>query len=193
MTLRPEQIKAREYMEDKGSRLPVAEIRERLAAAFTTLEAVLAQVDEASARRRAIAGEWTVHEVVDHLVETHRPSIGELRDLLAGRRPAGPPIPAGLQSGAPMERSWPDLVRELSALHAETREVLAAASDAFVTPARAPLVMVINVREPDGRMAPLHWIEELDWKAYAAVAFRLHVLDHLNQVRKTLAAGRSAA
>ena len=49
--------------------------------------------------------------------------------------------------------------------------------------------MVINVREADGRAAPLHWIEELDWKAYAIV-FRLHVLDHLAQARKVLAAGR---
>ena len=52
--------------------------------------------------------------------------------------------------------------------------------------------MVINARDPDGQMRPLHWIEELDWKAYAIV-FRLHVLDHLTQVKKTLRAmGRAA-
>jgi hypothetical protein len=193
MTLRPEQIRARQYFEEKGTRLPVAEIRTRLAAAFRTLEDLLATVDEATARRRTIAGEWSVQEVVDHLVETHRPSIAELRDLLAGRRPPGQPIPAGLQSRAPMERRWADLLRDLAALHAESLAVLAGATDALPTVARAPIVMVVNVREADGREAPLHWIEELDWKAYAVVAFRLHVLDHLNQVRKTLAAGRSAA
>ncbi len=193
MTLRPEQIRARQYFEEKGSRLPVAEIRTRLAAAFRTLEDLLATVDEATARRRTIPAAWTVHEVVDHLVETHRPSVAELRELLAGRRPSGAPIPAGLQSRAPMERRWADLVGELGALHAETLAALAGATDATPTAARAPIVMVVNVREPDGREAPLHWIEELDWKAYAAVAFRLHVLDHLSQVRKTLAAGRSAA
>jgi hypothetical protein len=32
-------------------------------------------------------------------------------------------------------------------------------------------------------------VEELDWKAYAIV-WRLHVLDHLNQARKVLAAAR---
>jgi hypothetical protein len=52
--------------------------------------------------------------------------------------------------------------------------------------------MVVNVREPDGSERPLHWIEELDWKAYAIV-FRLHVLDHLSQIKKTLAAARGLA
>ena len=61
-----------------------------------------------------------------------------------------------------------------------------------MTDARAPLVMVINAREPDGREAPVHWIEELDWKAYAVTAFRLHELDHLNQIKKTLKAGLAA-
>jgi hypothetical protein len=36
----------------------------------------------------------------------------------------------------------------------------------------------------------LHWIEELDWKAYAVI-FRLHELDHLSQAKKTLRAARA--
>src|SRR5262249_1989314 len=96
-TWRPEQVKAREYLGAKGSRPPLAQIRERVAAAFAAIEDVLAGVSEADARRRPLPGEWTVQEVVDHLVETHRPSIHELRALLDGRRPAGEPIPAGLQ------------------------------------------------------------------------------------------------
>jgi hypothetical protein len=47
------------------------------------------------------------------------------------------------------------------------------------------------VKEEDGRETPLHWIEELDWKAYAII-FRLHVLDHLGQVRKVLKAVRGS-
>ena len=69
-------------------------------------------------------------------------------------------------------------------------EVLGAAPDRL-NDARAPVVMVINVKEPDGRETPLHWIEELDWKAYAII-FRLHVLDHLAQARKVLRAVREA-
>jgi hypothetical protein len=190
MSLRPEQIRAREYLHEKGSLLPVTEIRARIAAAFAAMEGVLDGVSEQQARRRPLPGEWSVQEVVDHLVETHRPSIDELRDLLRGQCPTGPPIPAGLQSPDPMARRWDHLRNELKTLHDEALQVLARASDDHVTDARAPLVMVINVREPDGREVPLHWIEELDWKAYAIV-FRLHTLDHLNQVKKTLkAAGR---
>ena len=185
MSLRPEQITARQYLDQKGSRLTAAQLRDRVGAAFAAIEEALGSVEAQAARGRAIPGEWNVQEVVDHLVETHRPSIAELRDLLSGRRPEGPPIPAGLQSADPMARLWPDLVRALKALHVEILAVLAAVPDGYATEARAPLVMVINAREADGSEKPLHWIQELDWKAYAIV-FRLHVLDHLSQIRKTL-------
>jgi hypothetical protein len=188
VTLRPEQIKAREYLHAKGTRLTAPQIHERVAAGFAALEAFLDEVTEAEARVRALPGEWAIQEVVDHLVETHRPSLEELRDLLAGRRPPGEPIPAGLQSGDPLARPWPGLVGELKRLQALVVATLGTAPDAL-TDARAPVVMVINVKEPDGRETPLHWIEELDWKAYAVI-FRLHVLDHLGQGRKVLRALR---
>jgi len=191
--LRPEQLKAREYFEQKGTRLPAAQVRERVAAALARLEETLSGVSAADARRRPRPGEWSVHEVVDHLVQTHRPSIDELRDLLAGRRPSGPPIPAGLLSADPLARPWPDLLAELRRLHAEAREVLARATDANALDARAPIIMVINAREPDGREVPVHWIEELDWKAYAVSAFRLHALDHRSQIVKALDATRGGA
>jgi hypothetical protein len=47
--------------------------------------------------------------------------------------------------------------------------------------------MVINTRDADGRVTPLHWNEPCDWKA-CAVIFRLHELDHLSQARKALRA-----
>jgi len=192
MTLRPEQIKAREYMHEKGTRLPAAEIRERVAAAFSAVEAALDGLGEAEARQRALGGEWTIQEVVDHLVETHRPSLVELRDLLENRRPMGGPIPASLQSADPMARSYGDLLGDLKALHVDVLRVLSAAPDRL-TDARAPIVMVVNAREADGRQVVVDWIEELDWKAYAVVAFRLHEIDHLNQVKKTLKAVRAAS
>ena len=188
--MRTEQVKALEYLRQKGTLLPAAQIHARVGAAFAALETALDGITESEARRRAIPGEWAVQEVVDHLLETHRPSLDELRDLLAGRRPAGGPIPASLQSANPMGRGWKDLVADLKAVHVEVLETLAAAPDGM-TDARAPLVMVVNVNEADGRAAPLHWIEDLDWKAYAIV-FRLHELDHLNQIKKTLKACRGA-
>jgi hypothetical protein len=190
VTLRPEQIKAREYFHQKGTLLPVAQIRERVSDALAALESFLDGVSDDEARTRPLPGEWTIQEVVDHLIETHRPSLDELRDLLDDRPPAGGPIPASLQSADPMGRRFVDLVDELKALHAEVLDVLASAPDRM-TDARAPIIMAVNVREPEGREAPLHWIEELDWKAYAVTAFRLHELDHLSQARKTLKAARA--
>ena len=70
--------------------------------------------------------------------------------------------------------------------HGEILALLASTPDDFETDARAPLVMVVNVPEPGG-MRPVHWIADLDWKAYA-ITWRLHVIDHLNQARKVLAA-----
>jgi len=186
--VRPEQVRARDYLHQKGTLLRASEICERVGAAFAAMEALLDGVNGAEARTRPFPGEWTVQEVVDHLVMTHRPSLDELRDLLADRRPAGDPIPAGLQSPDPTGRPYGDLVGALKAVHREVLDVLAAAPDGM-TAARAPVIMVINVKESDGRDVPLHWIEELDWKAYAVI-FRLHVLDHLTQAKKILRAAR---
>jgi hypothetical protein len=189
MTLRPEQVKAQEYLQQKGTRLAAAQIHERVGAAFAALETALDEVSEAEARGRAIPGEWTIHEVLDHLVETHRPSLDELRDLLDNRRPLHGPVPASLQSTEPMGRPFKELVSELRSLHGAILRALSTSPDRL-TDARAPLVMVINAKEPDGRGVPVHWIEELDWKAYAVAAFRLHEIDHLNQIKKTLKAVR---
>jgi hypothetical protein len=180
-----------EYLRDRGTRLPAARIAERVGAAFQALDAALVPVTDEEARRRTLPGEWTVQEVVDHLVETHRASLDELRDLLADRRPSGGPIPASLQSPEPMAHRFQDLVEELRGLHVRILEVLGRAADRL-TDARARVVMVIDVREQDGTERPLSWVEEVDWKAYAII-FRLHEVDHLNQIKKILAAGRAAA
>ncbi|MBI4241140.1 MAG: DinB family protein [Candidatus Rokubacteria bacterium] len=190
--MRPEQEKAREHLHRKGTLLAPREIHERVRAAFAATEEFLGSVSETDARQRPGPGEWCVQEVVDHLVETHRPSVEELRCLLRGERLANRPIPAGLQSEAPLERPWPELVGELKRLHAEVLGILAAIPDGFTTEARAPVVLVVPARNPDGSEQPLHWVEELDWKAYAVI-FRVHELDHLSQAKRALrAAGRPA-
>lgn len=186
--MRPEQIKAREYLYHKGTLLSPREIHEQVRAAFAATEELLDGVSEVEARQRPAQGEWCAQEVVDHLVETHRPGIDELRCLLRGERPAGGPVPAGLQSRAPLDRSWPGLVADLKRLHAEILAMVAAVPDGFASEARAPFVMVINVKNPDGSESPLHWIEELDWKAYAVATFRIHEIDHLKQAKRALRA-----
>ena len=178
--------KARDYFRTKGMLVAPAVIHERIADAFGALDAFLTPVSAATAARAAAPGEWTIHEIVDHLVETHRPGLDELWCLLAGRRPPGEPIPAGLQSKSPLLRPWSWLRAELERIHGEILRTLAAVPASFATEARAPIVMVVNVPDEHGRVVPLHWVEDLDWKAYAIV-WRLHVIDHLKQARKVLA------
>ena len=178
--------KAREYFKTKGTLVAPTVIHERIADAFGALEAFLAPISAATAARAATPGEWTIQEIVDHLVETHRPGLDELWCLLAGRRPPGEAIPAGLQSKSPLDRPWPWLRAELDRVHGEILRTIAAVPASFATEARAPIVMVVNAPDEHGRVVPLHWVEDLDWKAYAIV-WRLHVIDHLKQARKVLA------
>jgi DinB family protein len=179
--------KAREYFKTKGTLVPVSMIHERVADAFGALDTFVAPISAATAARVGIPGEWTIQEIVDHLVETHRPGLDELWCLLAGRRPPGEPIPAGLQSKSPLDRPWPWLRAELDRIHAEILRALAKVEQGFATDARAPIVMVVNVTDEDGKVVPLHWVEDLDWKAYA-ITWRLHVIDHLKQAKKVHAA-----
>ena len=117
-----------------------------------------------------------MQEVVDHLILSHRPAGDELASLLQGKVPEGGPIPAHLQSPDAMEKVWPELVREMSAVHGRIASLVADAPEDTPLDARAPLVMVIN---------GLEWIEELDWKAHA-MAFRAHSLGHAGQIRAIL-------
>lgn len=179
--------RARDYFKTKGTLMAASAIHERIADAFDALDTLLEPMSAALAARVGIPGEWTIQEIVDHLLETHRPGLDELWCLLAGRRPPGEPIPAGLQSKAPLQRPWPWLRAELARVHGEILGTLAAVPPDFATEARAPIVMVVNVPDERGRVVPLHWVEDLDWKAYAIV-WRLHVVDHLKQAKKVLAA-----
>ena len=67
----PEQIRAKAYLNEKGTQAPIAQIRERVADAFAAVDALLDGVTPGQARVQPGGGEWSVHEVVDHLVETH--------------------------------------------------------------------------------------------------------------------------
>ena len=194
VTISPEdqaRARAREYFAANGTQASAAQVHERVAAAFSALDAALTGVTAARASRRPIAGEWSAQEIVDHLLETHRPGVDELRCLLAGQRPPGEPIPAALQSKAPRLRPWSWLLDELRRVHREILDILAAVPSDAPTEVRGPIVMVVNVPGPDGVVVPLHWVEDLDWKAYAIV-WRLHAIDHLKQLKKVLAAGEKA-
>ena len=171
------------YFESKASLTP-AEVAEQISTAFDSLESVLAEVPVARAAVRARPDEWSAQEVLDHLVETFRPGVDELRCVLAGLRPPGEPIPAALLSKAPTLRPWAWLRDEVTRTRRDVLELVRAVAPDFATAARVPIVMVVNV--PGG--TPLHWIEDLEWKAYPIVSWRLHTIDHLKQIKKGLAA-----
>lgn len=178
---------ANAYLRAKGTEAPARVIVERVRSALGALETCLAAVPAERAGVRTLDGEWSLQEIADHVLETHRPLLDELHCVLAGRRPPGEPIPAGLQSKAPLLRPWAWLLRDLTQLHRDLVTTLAAVPVDFTTEARVPAVMVINVPGPGGGTEPYEWVEDLDWKAYSLVV-RLHAIDHLNQAKKVLAA-----
>ena len=185
--LHPEQEAALRYAREKGTEAPVASIRERMTKTFAQLETLLAALPADRVRLRPAPDRWSVHEIVDHLLESHRPAIDELRELVRGHRPEGGPIPAHLLSADPLGRPWPGLVREISGVHRGLLAILDGTSDETPLEARAPVVMVVKVREDDGSMRPVEWVEDFDWKAFV-ILLRAHTLEHVAQIERTLTA-----
>jgi hypothetical protein len=101
---RPERTAAIEYLRRKGTHAPVSKLLSGLRATFQKFEQTIDSVPEDLQPRRPAANAWSVHEIVDHLVETHRPAVLELRALCAGVPTDGEPIPARLTSADPFER-----------------------------------------------------------------------------------------
>jgi DinB family protein len=177
---------ALEYLRRKGTDAPSAKILAGLRSTFQKFEQAIERVPEDLRTERPAADAWSVHEIVDHLVESDRPAVAELRALCAGASPTGGPIPARLMSARPFDRAWPALLAELKAVHATLIEIVGGAGDDTPLSARAPSVMVIKVPTDHGSEV-LEWIEPLDWKAYAQ-ALRVHMHEHLAQVERTVAA-----
>lgn len=186
MQLLPEQVQALDYARRRGTQAPVDTIRAKVSATFRELEALLDSVPEELAARAPAPSSWSVHEVVDHLVESHRRAVEELAGLVSGRSPESGPIPAGLVSEAPFAKSWPAVVGELRAIHRRFESVLAGATDETPLTARAPIAMVVKCSTASGEARPVHWVEEFDWKAHA-ILFRVHSLEHVQQIRRILA------
>jgi hypothetical protein len=128
-----------------------------------------------------------VRDVADHLLESERPGLDELRCLVAGETPPGPPVPASLRSKAPHHRPWPWLVTELARIHADILATVAGGRPKAAGEPTAPGVFWAEVAAE-----PVEWIEELDWRAYAAV-LRVHTLEHLAQIRAILQPAETAA
>ncbi|HEX9670884.1 MAG TPA: DinB family protein [Thermoanaerobaculia bacterium] len=182
----PEQERALAYLRRKGTDADPESLRQRIAAAFADFESTLEGLGGEDVRRRPAGGGWCVQEVVDHLVESHRRAAAQLAAIVAGR-PACEAVPAGLLSADPLARDWDDLASELKRVHAEVLDAFAKGTAEIGAAPRAPVVMVVKVREGDGPPQPREWIEELDWKAFA-LGIGVHTREHADQVRRILGA-----
>jgi hypothetical protein len=177
-----------ETLESRAAALGPAQIRARFRAAATEFAAALDGVTEAEARRAPAAGGWSIAAIVDHVAQSTIRGADELRHLLAGRRPPGPPVYEGLVSGAAAWAPWEELREGLASANAAFDAILASAETAAASagPAgEAPLartILVVNRTLADGQVVADVFGADLAWKAYALVQ-RLHLLDHRNQIR----------
>ena len=183
---RPECIAAVDYLRRTGTEAPIAKLAAGLRTIFARLERTADRTPSTVRAQRPSAEAWSVHEIVDHLVETHRPAAEELRSLCAGIEPAGGPVAARLRSASPLSRPWPALSEELKQIHGRIIEIVATADPAVPLTARAPFVMVLKVDATHGTDV-IEWVERLDWKAYAQ-GIRVHSHEHLAQIERTVAA-----
>ena len=125
--------RAREYFAANGTQASAAQVHERVAAAFSALDAALTGVTAVQASRRPIAGEWSAQEIVDHLLETHRPGWTSCAACWPGSGlPASPSRPR-CSRRRPRLRPWSWLLDELRRVHREILDILAA-----VPPERLP-------------------------------------------------------
>src|SRR5437867_9856288 len=93
--------RVRDYLRDNGTLAPTAVIRRRVTTAFENLEHFLRAADPTRAARRAWPAEWSLHEIADHVLETHRPSRDELRDLPRYAQSRIQESAGGISGGAP--------------------------------------------------------------------------------------------
>lgn len=189
--LSPEAQRMLEHLRSRAASLGVAGIRERVRAAARELESVIAPVSEAEARLRPIANKWTVAEVVDHIAQTQIRGAEELRHLLAGRRPPGPPVYEALRTGAAQWAPWTELVEGLHSANDELIALLASAPESEPAPDGPGVrtVLVVNRSLAGGGVAPQIFITDLDWREYALLQ-RLHLLDHRTQIKNLRAASQ---
>jgi hypothetical protein len=198
--LRAESRRMLEYLQERAESVTRQAIAGRLHAAALDLETLLATVDERDARQRPFSGKWHMADVVDHISQTQIRGAEELRHLLSGRRPPGPPVYEALKSGASEWTPWQVLLDGLKEANREMVSVIVEHSDATepnTTADRATHTASVTVRTilvascavPVDRVVSQIFIAELDWRKYALLQ-RLHLLDHRTQIRRLLNACR---
>ena len=178
MPFEDQQQKALDYLARKGTQAPAEKLRTQLRDAFAAAEQAFDAVAIEKRERAPAAGKWSPHEILDHLVLSHGPAIPQLASLLAGVRPQSGAIPADLHRDERPE--WNALRAQLGEIHQEFLRLATTATDHHSLDVKVMIEMVVKV---DGK--PVHWLEPLDWKAFVQ-GIRMHTLEHLNQLERTL-------
>jgi hypothetical protein len=174
-------------MAKRSTKLGTAGIRERVRAAAQELENAVMAAPEAAVRPRPFADKWNIAEVVDHIAQTQIRAAEELRHLMAGRRPPGPPVYEGLRSAAAAWAPWMELVQGLRAANRELVALLESPPADAADGPTARTILVVNRTMADSRVTPQIFVAELGWKEYALVQ-RVHLLEHRNQIKRLVAA-----
>ena len=184
--MHPEQERALAYLARKGTSARVEVLCSELRGAFHSLEERFSLVGTEQRERRPSEGRWSAHEILDHLVVSHEPAIEQLAALVRGETPEGVAIPAGLQTPASRLDTWEQLISRLQSMHVHLITLVESASEDTPLSGRALVEMVVKVPGADGELTPVHWLEPLDWKAFAQ-AIRVHSLEHRHQLERVLA------
>lgn len=169
MAEQDEQQKLQGYLRSQGAKLSAEQIRDRIQEAADEFLGVVQGAPEVLARKAPAPGEWSLAEILDHLVTTEERITGVINGLVAGRKPAAP-LEIGATSGI-AALPWPELLARL-------RRSQAALSAVLTANRHEPHV---DVRIPEG------YFGDINWKEYALI-LRLHYKDHAGQARKTLEA-----
>jgi hypothetical protein len=181
----PEQERALRYVQLKGTEAPARDVIQRLTDTYAAVDAMVAGIDDVTARAHHATSGWCILEVVDHLIQSDAPAVEQLSSLLAGDEVTRA-IPASLQSADPHSLAWAQLKEQLVAVHAQVRDVLATADDATSLHATAPVRMVVKCAGADGTVRAVEWEQRFDWKAYA-ILVHAHNREHMAQIQRILA------
>ena len=172
------------YLARKAKR-DLASIEREVASTFAEIEDRLENLNPKLVQVHPVEGGWSVLEVVDHLVESHRPSLRQIEAVLVGQSP-GDAVPAHLRSVGSQTLSWDRRLADLKEVHRGVLKCLdGAVSDDVAI--KIPIVMVLKVDVEGSGTQIVEWVEELEWKAFV-VGIRVHTLEHLAQIERLVRA-----
>ena len=167
MNDREERIqRVRTHLKDQVARGP-AHMKAVLLAESEKVLALSADLSEAEAELRPAPDEWSVTQVMQHLVGSYERNKERLAALTAGRAYTGPPSRPGMLPEAPLGP------------FAQVRRLYAEARDAIVG--------LVENADPNAHLeltTDHSTFGALNWPAWAVFTLDVHARDHVGQIEK---------